>query len=421
MAEEDDFDIDIYGDEQPEFVQESAEQIAEDVQHEDSTFDTALDGTDFGKPPNEPETEPETTEPVAVDDNMNRINDGGHGHGRATYQAGSESAPNPDQTAPHIDSQNEDSSGTDPNATAALRLSELQWWETEDDLRGWANECEVEDQIKELTFNEHKANGKSKGCVIPINSEWERMLIICREVFIEFETAQAATALKRKMESLAESQAARKYTIIYTNPAYNPFKTYPKDAPARGKEPFKERQQGSYVQPYNQNNFRGRGAYNNARGNMHMNRGGFNNYNNQASRPMGGYGAMNNMMGMNQGAGYANQMAFNRGGGMMGNRGRGGMMGNMNMGMMPNMMGNMGNMNGMGMGMGMSMGMGAGMGMNGKCSMPTTLRAGQWQTPANVKATGYPQGQFSPQFFGGNGTQPMSPGNPHGAKRQREG
>ncbi|GAB7346008.1 hypothetical protein MBLNU457_4781t1 [Dothideomycetes sp. NU457] len=408
MAEEDDFDIDIYGDEQPEFVHEPAEQIEEDVKHEDSTFEAGLDGTNFGKPPNEPETEPGTIEPAAEDYNMDGNNNDDQNHGGATYQAGSESATNPDQTAPHADQQNGNESGLDPNATAALRLSELQWWETEDDLRGWANECSVEGQIKELTFNEHKANGKSKG-----------------EVFIEFETAQAATALKRKMESLAGSQPARKYTILYTNPGYNPFKTYPKDGPARGKEPFKERQQGSYVQPYNQNNFRGRGGYNNVRGNMHMNRGGFNNHN-QAMGAMGGYGGMNNMMGMNQGGGYGNQMAYNRGGGMMGNRGgfpgnrgRGGMMGDMNMGIMPNMMGNMGSMNGMGMGMGM--GMGAGMGMNGECTAHVDLETEQWETSADVKATAYPQGQFNPQFFGGNGTQSMSPGNPHGAKRQREG
>lgn len=171
MAEEDDFDIDIYGDEQPEFVQEAAGQIAEDVQHEDSTFDVGLDGTNFGMPPNEPETEPAITETAAIDHNMDGTNVHEKVHGGATYQAGSESATNPDQTAPHTDRRNGDDSQLDPNATAALRMSELQWWETEDDLRGWANECSVEDQIKDITFNEHKANGKSKGCVMLIGYE----------------------------------------------------------------------------------------------------------------------------------------------------------------------------------------------------------------------------------------------------------
>jgi len=166
MAEEDDFDIDIYGDEQPDFVQEPAEQIVEDVQHEDGTFDADLDGTNFGKPPNEPETEPGTADQIGGDYNMGDTRDGTQDVGGATYQAGSESATNPNQTAPQGERQNVNGQGADANATAALRLSDLQWWETEDDLRGWANECSVEDQIKEITFNEHKANGKSKGFVL---------------------------------------------------------------------------------------------------------------------------------------------------------------------------------------------------------------------------------------------------------------
>jgi len=245
------------------------------------------------------------------------------------------------------------------------------------------------------------------------------------EVFIELETAQAATALKRKIESVTATQPARKHTIIYTNPAYNPFKTYPKDAPARNREPYKERQQGQYVQPYNQNNFRGRGGFNaNNRGNMHMNRGGFNNsFNSQQTGAMGGYGGMNNMMGINHGGSYGNQMGFNRGGGGMmgnrggfqGNRGRGGMMGNMNMGMMPNMMGNMG------MGMGMGMSMGGGIGMNGKYLLIASLSNEAKVLYADSTITGFAQGQFNPQFFGGNTAQSVSPGNPHGTKRQREG
>ena len=97
---------------------------------------------------------------------MGDTRDGTQDVGGATYQAGSESATNPNQTAPQGERQNVNGQGADANATAALRLSDLQWWETEDDLRGWANECSVEDQIKEITFNEHKANGKSKGFVL---------------------------------------------------------------------------------------------------------------------------------------------------------------------------------------------------------------------------------------------------------------
>ena len=90
------------------------------------------------------------------------------------------------------------------------------------------------------------------------------------------------------------------------------------------------------------------------------------------------------------------------------------------MGMMPNMaMGGMGGMNGMnGMGnMGMANMGRMGMGMGGKQIVPRLI-----ENEADSVA-GFPQGQFNPQFFGaGNSNQQaMSPGNPHGTKRQREG
>ena len=53
----------------------------------------------------------------------------------------------------------------DPGATTALMISELHWWNTDDDVRGWVNQAMVEDELKEITFSEHKVNGKSKGWV----------------------------------------------------------------------------------------------------------------------------------------------------------------------------------------------------------------------------------------------------------------
>ena len=51
----------------------------------------------------------------------------------------------------------------DPGATTALLISELHWWNTDDDVRGWVNQAQCEDELKEVTFSEHKVNGKSKG------------------------------------------------------------------------------------------------------------------------------------------------------------------------------------------------------------------------------------------------------------------
>ena len=51
----------------------------------------------------------------------------------------------------------------DPGATTALFVSELHWWINDDDIRGWANQSQCEDELVEITFSEHKVNGKSKG------------------------------------------------------------------------------------------------------------------------------------------------------------------------------------------------------------------------------------------------------------------
>ena len=58
-----------------------------------------------------------------------------------------------------------DDRDVDPGATTALLISELHWWNTDDDVRGWVNQARVEDELKEITFSEHKVNGKSKGFV----------------------------------------------------------------------------------------------------------------------------------------------------------------------------------------------------------------------------------------------------------------
>ena len=57
----------------------------------------------------------------------------------------------------------------DPGATTALMISELHWWNTDDDVRGWVNQAMVEDELKEITFSEHKVNGKSKGFVAEVS------------------------------------------------------------------------------------------------------------------------------------------------------------------------------------------------------------------------------------------------------------
>ena len=56
-----------------------------------------------------------------------------------------------------------DDRDVDPGATTALFVSELHWWVNDDDVRGWANQSQCEDELEDITFSEHKVNGKSKG------------------------------------------------------------------------------------------------------------------------------------------------------------------------------------------------------------------------------------------------------------------
>lgn len=51
----------------------------------------------------------------------------------------------------------------DPGATNCILLSELSWWTTDDDIRSWVRQASCEDELKDITFSEHKVNGKSKG------------------------------------------------------------------------------------------------------------------------------------------------------------------------------------------------------------------------------------------------------------------
>ncbi|KAI8959719.1 hypothetical protein F5Y11DRAFT_291653 [Daldinia sp. FL1419] len=274
----------------------------------------------------------------------------------------------------------------DPGATSALLLSELQWWTTDDEIRGWIRQASCEEELKDITFSEHKVNGKSKG-----------------QAYIEFASQQAATAAKRQVENAAATSTqpgGKKVTVIYTSHTNNPFKTLPKDAPARANKDGQTRG-GSNVGGYNdRGNFRGRGNFGGPRGGFNRGfsgnmGGGFHNnsvpsgFNNNMGggnfgfNGMGGGGGGGGNFGfrggMMPGGGMGGGM---RGGGMRGGRGGGGMNPGMNAGMNNGMMGGMG-------GMGMPM-----MG---------------FQQPTH----------FNPAFFSGN-QQQSDWQNPHGAKRPRE-
>ncbi len=132
MAEEE-FDIDIYGD---------AGNDQRDVKNEDGGYhdDSQTIGNGEGY---ESYTEPGQDD---MDEN--------HDHGGDTD--------NPPQQGVKRKEGSDDRS-VDPSATPALLISELNWWNMDDEIRGWANQANYEDDLVSITFSEHKVNGKSKG------------------------------------------------------------------------------------------------------------------------------------------------------------------------------------------------------------------------------------------------------------------
>ncbi|KAJ4286291.1 hypothetical protein N0V90_013325 [Kalmusia sp. IMI 367209] len=399
MADDDNFDIDIYGDDDAgQGFQEASAAPQEaaptdtttnaDAQADPNTHTSSSKGGDGDVEIKDGDADATTNgEPHHENGTQQISSTGSSGNNQAFLKQA------PQQQGVKRKQGADDDRPLDPGATAALLINELNWWISEEDIRGWANQGCCEDEINEVTFNEHKVNGKSKG-----------------QVYVQLQSPQAATALKHQIEALYPDQAhasAKRPTAIFNPPHVNPFKTLPKDVPQRDKNRGNQatgnfNNQGAQGGNFNRfNNQRGN-FNNNNRGNM-----GFQNRNFSGGHMggnMGNYGvpgAMNNF-GMNNFGGN-----FNRGGmmggmrGGMNNRGRGGM-GMNNMGGMNMPMGN--NMMGMGGGMGM---MGNNMGMMGGAmgGAPGTFAANQ--------------AQFNPAFYNQNQAGGDGAWNPHGAKRPR--
>lgn len=167
MAEEDNFDIDIYGDDaQPDYT-EPVEMITEN--HTDAeTRSTTLDGDSSYKhsgSDHEQHAENGASEDQKPADVAPESQNGTQAIGST---AGDTSHSGPPKQAPVQQGVKRKEGMTDdrevaPNATNALLVGDLHWYQDEDDVRGWANQAGVEDEVVEVTFNEHKVNGKSKG------------------------------------------------------------------------------------------------------------------------------------------------------------------------------------------------------------------------------------------------------------------
>ncbi len=335
MADEE-YDIDLYGD---------ATADAGDATHGDDPrdYESAGPDGDDGYAGDRPEDR----------DDAGRREEGNH---QQQQQPSQQSGLQPGASQGVKRKEGADNRSIDPGATTAVLISELNWWNTDDDVRGWARQADCEEELKDITFSEHKVNGKSKG-----------------QAYVEFTSQQAATATKHYIEyaaSEATGPGYKKHTVIYSTPSLNPFRTLPKDAPARGLKDGQVRgpSGGGYQDRSNNMSGGGGGGGGNFGGGFRGGRGGFGGPRGGMGNPGGGFNR--NFGGSNMNAFNNNNMGFNpmgggnfgfRGGGMMGGGGgmrggpggmrggRGGGGGGMNpmMGMGP--MGPMGPMGGMGM------------------------------------------------------------------------
>ena len=152
MAEED-FEIDIYGDgsgenDAPDAGREAPSHDANSQAYESNSNVTVANGSNASHAQtnahsNEYETESQDHHEMET----------AHEDGSAKTQ--------PQQGVKR--KEGSDDRPIDPGATNCLLVSDLNWWNTDDDVRGWVKQAGGEDELKDITFSEHKVNGKSKG------------------------------------------------------------------------------------------------------------------------------------------------------------------------------------------------------------------------------------------------------------------
>jgi hypothetical protein len=161
MADDDNFDIDIYGDDQDTTQQDTnltdANGSNANTNGSESNNNMKTEGGEQGIK-QEPSGDASMNGDAPQEHSTQQIastggSTGNHEvHKQAPQKQGTKRKQGEDDDRP-----------TDPGATAALMINDVNWWVSEEDIRGWANQSGCEDELNEVTFNEHKVNGKSKG------------------------------------------------------------------------------------------------------------------------------------------------------------------------------------------------------------------------------------------------------------------
>lgn len=167
-SEEDNFDIDIYGDGGEDYQQDAPEEVG--AKTEDSPENSisirdapqysveeqaSLSAANGHESHQDPKLENGTPEAGDVVQKIASTDDSTQDAVLLPKQA--------PQTQGLKRKDGSDDRVVDTGATNALFIAELHWWVTDDDVRGWANQSQCEDELEEVTFSEHKVNGKSKG------------------------------------------------------------------------------------------------------------------------------------------------------------------------------------------------------------------------------------------------------------------
>jgi hypothetical protein len=160
---DDDFDIDIYGDTTTEqdgpFKKDEGDVKIEEIDtaNSDSAHTNGAKHEDDKEEYVDIKVDSRDPDPIP-----------GQQHIKSTDESGQDVLTIPKQ-APQQQGikrkEGSDDRPIDPGATTALLISDLHWWNTDDDVRGWVNQAQCEDELKDVTFSEHKVNGKSKGYV----------------------------------------------------------------------------------------------------------------------------------------------------------------------------------------------------------------------------------------------------------------
>ncbi|ORX88833.1 hypothetical protein K493DRAFT_410803 [Basidiobolus meristosporus CBS 931.73] len=213
MADEETFDI--YGDDfgQNEF---------DDPGHEDLYSEILGEDSHTMKPKKEPTSsnpdvkkEPEQDSTPHDKDKQSGDNHEVHSH----YEHDSHERSGHDHSDRHSMPRNKEDHhnfhSARSNASSALIIGELNWWVGEEDIRSVLGKSIEHSQLKEITFQEHKVNGKSKGVI-----------------YLEFSDVDVAKAAKECFETTDID--GKRCTVNFANPGTgNPFKILPKEPPPR--------------------------------------------------------------------------------------------------------------------------------------------------------------------------------------------